>query len=367
MHYGFRNTLRWSRLMNHSSRLAFFSLAALVGCAAGTSNTFTTGTGTGSAAGGGVTNTGTGSGTTGGGGGLLTLTDGGTGGSAPLDFLAYAHTGTTLFKFEPKDVNAQPVALGDFDNTDGSMFDIAVNKNGDIWGVTGSNAYHIQVQGGVAHCATPIQIGDGTARFYGLTFAPDGWIGTGEALIAGNTAGELWLIDTTTGTPKQHGSFGKVPNTDGNGNDYPSDPQSTGANTTVGTPWQLSGDIVFLANGGSPVGFATVRDCVGTACAKVDTLIQIDMTKLKSEGEQSVTQMVRGQILPKGGCGGGPEAYQQLLGIAAWNDKVYGFSQSGSIVEIDNSDGKACQAVSTSLKWYGAGLTTTAPVQPPPQ
>jgi hypothetical protein len=345
------------------SLTAALAASGLAACAAGSGgNTFTNTGGT-ATGGGGATNTVTGTGGTG--GDTITIPDGGTGGSAPLTFVAYAHTGKTLYKFDPNAVNTTPQLVGDFDNTDGSMFDIAVNKAGEIWGVTAANAYHIQIQGGVVKCGTPIPIGDGTGkvRFYGLTFAPDGWIGSGEALIAGNTAGELWSIDTTTGSVTQHGTFGKVPNTDGNGHTY----------KNAGKAWELSGDIVFLANSGKPVGFATVRDCPNppstTGCNLTDTLIQIDMTKLKSGGTQSVTQSVRGQITESPNCtvhAADDTHYQQLLGIAAWNDKVYGFSQSGSIVEIDNSDGSACEVVSSALGWYGAGVTTVAPVIVPP-
>jgi hypothetical protein len=305
---------------------------------------------------------------TGGGGGIVTVpTDGGGGGPA-LDFLAYAHTGDTLYKFDPKNVTAAPIAVGQFDcnAADGSMYDIAVNKNGDIWGVTAKKAYPLTIQGGSVHCGNAITLGDGSVTFYALTFAPEGVIGSGETLIAGNTDGELWAINTSTGALEQHGNFGKVPSTDGNGHNYD--------NGNVGKRWELSGDIVFLANGSKPVGFATVRDCPNppskTGCNLTDTLIQIDMTKLKTVGTQSVTSSVRGQILEGSGCsatGTAPEDYQQLLGIAAWNDKVYGFSQSGAIVAIDNDTAEACRLVMVSgTKWYGAGVTTIAPVVVPP-
>src|SRR5262249_40186164 len=152
----------------------------------------------------------------------------------------------------------------------------------------------------------------------------------------------LHKIDTATGTLQQHGTFGKVPANDGQGNTY----------ANQGKAWELSGDIVFLANNGNPVGFATVRDCPSppdtSGCNTTHTLIEIDMTKLKTVGSQSVTLKVRGQVVKQAGCGGDPTVYQQTLGIAAWNDKVYGFSHNGAIIEIDNKDGTACQVVNTA-------------------
>jgi hypothetical protein len=346
--------------------LAIASTSALAACAAGSTNTFSTST-AGSGTGAGNTGTGNLGGT---GGSDITVPDSGTGGEAPLNFLAYAHTGKTLYQFDPKNTSAAPVAVGDFDcyGADGPMMDLAVSKDGKIWGNTATKAYELTVQGTTVHCGSAITLdtGNGNVSFYALTFAPEGVIGTGETLIAGNTAGELWAIDTASGTLKQHGTFGKVPQTDGNGHDYPTKNQ--------GKAWELSGDIVFLANNGKPVGFATVRDCPNppdkVGCSTTDTLIQIDMTKLKSIGTASVTNAVRGQILESSSCsasGTTAADYEQLLGIAAWNDKVYGFSHNGAIVAIDNVDGSACRVVSSpSLYWNGAGVTTVAPVIVPP-
>ena len=71
--------------------------------------------------------------------------------------------------------------------------------------------------------------------------------GAREVLVAGNTAGELWSIDGQ-GNLAQRGTLGTVPKTDGNGHSYPT--------KNVGKAWELSGDIVFLANGGQPVKVA---------------------------------------------------------------------------------------------------------------
>lgn len=58
--------------------------------------------------------------------------------------------------------------------------------------------------------------------------------------------------------------------------------------------------------------------------------------------------------------------YGSMYGIAAYENKGYGFSHQGFIVSIDNNDGAACLAVSTgSDEWAGAAITTLAPVQPP--
>jgi hypothetical protein len=345
--------------------------ASLAACAAGSSTTGTFGSGGSGAAGGNggaTSSSGTGAGNVGGG---FTSSSSGSGGAAPVDFVAYAHSGKTLYEIDPNAPSATPKTIGDFDciggTPDKAMLDLAVSQSGAIWGISYANIHRLAIQGSVVHCATTIPLADASVTFYGLTFAPAGVIDPSkETLIAGNTAGELSTIDTTTGALAKHGTLGKVPANDGHGHTYPSDPATTGtkaSQSTVGTAWQLSGDIVFLANQGNAVGFATVRDCTAAACSTVDTLIEIDMSKLKSVGAQSVTLSVRGQIVKKPGCGGAATAYQNMLGIAAWNDKVYGFSHKGAIVEIDNTDGNACLVVDTpTVFWNGAGVTTSAPV-----
>jgi hypothetical protein len=338
--------------------LILASPLSLAACATGSSHGF------GGGGAGGSTST-SASTTTGTGGDITIGTGGGSGGGASVEFTAYAQTGKSLYEIDPTSPTAPPKLIGTFDcigqAPDTAMLDLAVSEKGEIWGVSYESIYRLTIQGSTVHCDPPITLADKTVKFYGLTFAPKGTLAADkEVLIAGNTAGELWAVDEN-GALTQHGTFGKVPLTDGNGHDY----------QNPGKPWELSGDIVFLSNNGKPAGFATVRDCPNppdtAGCSVVDTLIQIDMTKLKSVGKQSVTSAVRGQILKKPGCSGADAEYQQTLGIAAWDDKVYGFSHNGGIVAIDNVDGSACLVVSTpGLFWNGAGLTTSAPVKPPP-
>ncbi len=202
-------------------------------------------------------------------------------------------------------------------------------------------------------------------QFYALSFAPPGVLDpVKEVLVAGNTAGELWAIDDA-GKLTLHGNFGNVPADDGNGHDYPS--------KHIGKRWELSGDIVFLANKGQPVGFATVRDCpnppVNSGCNPVDTLIQIDMTKIQGASSQSITKSVRGQIVQQAGCvdPNGQDGYGSMYGIAAWNDKIFGTTHDGAIVQINNADGTACLVKNVpETFWNGAGVTTLAPVIGPP-
>jgi hypothetical protein len=258
---------------------------------------------------------------------------------------------------------------------DSSMTDIAVDSAGDLWGVSEHYAYELTIEGSTVHCAKTISLMGVPATFYGLSFVPKGLIDAdAETLVASDTQGDLWRIDQTTGALEQHGNFGTVPAADPQGHAYPSDAAVTGATTTVGTPWQLSGDIVFLAgsSGNPAVGFATVRDCTSAACSDTDTLLQIDTTKLGPMGTAvtgNVQLGLRGQILKSSTCTDTVNAtYGKMFGIAAWNSTIYGFSHDSYIVEISNVDGSACVVGGndTTESWSGAAVTTIAPVKPPP-
>lgn len=360
------------------------ALVALAACGGGGStgggtNTFSTGTTSGT---GGATATTSGTGgdvvinTGGNTSGTTTTTGSATGGAA--GYLIYASTDTDLYTMDPLDPALTLKHIGTFDcinasaSTHYAMTDIAVDKDEHLWGVTGHDLVSLTVQGTTVHCGPFIPINPAAGlpnpTFYALTVAPIGTISaTEEVLVGGNSAGELWRIDVSgnTATTSIIGNFGAVPADDGRGHTYSSTPSDAG--TTVGQPWELSGDIVFLYNGGNPIGFATVRDCLtppGTSgCSWVDTLIEVDMTKLAQSTNQNVTKSIRGQLYD---CVDPSWNYGRMYGVAAWADKVYGFSSGGLLVQISNSDGTTCKKGTYSgTKFSGAAVTTLAPVVVP--
>jgi hypothetical protein len=293
------------------------------------------------------------------------------GGTPPPDApagrtLIYAHTDTTLYQVDATQTPFNLTQLGDFDcvggnNQDPAMTDLAVDKAGNLTGISAQYLYSLTVTSSGVHCDAPVTL-QGNGRFYGLTYAPQGVLGADEVLVAANSAGELWAIDGQ-GQQTPVGTFGNVPRDDGHGHRYPS--------SNVGQPWELSGDIVFLFNGGDPIGFATVRDCPNPPssnnCSSVDTLVQIDLTQLRLGNTGSVTQTVLGQIVPASSCPGAD--FGSFYGIAALQDKVYGFSRKGDVVSINNSDGTGCRLqADPTMKFSGAATTTLAPViRPHPQ
>jgi hypothetical protein len=267
--------------------------------------------------------------------------------------LFYANDDTTLYQLDPNNPNTPMTKVGAFDcipSQASVMTDIAVSKDGRLFGVSPAAAFPLTIQGSTVHCQAKWPLPYAT-HFNGLSFAPENTVAVAEALIGGNATGALYEIDQTSGTPTQVGTLGINPNN--------------------GMPFGVSGDIVFMANHGSPLGFATVRTCtdpnVSSTCDKVDTLIELDVSALHP-GTQSVLKAIRGEVTRGGWCGNSAESsFGAIFGIVALGSQVYGFSRWGDFVDIQNNDGSGClQWNASGVNFAGAGITTVAEVVPPP-
>ena len=293
----------------------------------------------------------------------------GAGGAAPS--ILYVHSNTTLYEADPSEMPLTLATLGDFDCIGGpgestSMTDIAVNAEGEVWAISTTRVYRLDLSGSGVVCAEIIELDNPQGiSFYGMTFAPKGVLSpTEEVLIAGNSAGELWSIDAG-GNLARRGTLGVVPADDGHGHAY----------DNAGQPWELSGDIAFFENNGSPIGFATVRDCPDppstNGCNEIDTLVELDVPALATSTTQSVLKNVRGQVVRASDCSDSEPGYGSVYGIGAWLGTVYGFSRrdgNGYAIAIDNVDGTACLLEAfPGSPWAGAGNTTIADVIAPPQ
>jgi hypothetical protein len=285
--------------------------------------------------------------------------DSGTPDAGPVLF--YAATNTNLYQLDIK-TTSMPSLVGTFDcigigaNQDSAMTDLAVDSSGQLWGISSKHFYSLVVQGSTVHCATSTAL-TGTTTFYGLTLVPAGILDPNqEVLLAADSAGELWSI-SSTGTLTMHGTLGNVPANDGQGHTY--------ASANVGKAFELSGDLVVLSNGGSPVGYATVRDCPNppttTGCNTTDTLVELDLTALQTATTNSVVKAIRGQLVKAASCGDAVTGYGSTYGITAGNGHVYGFQHAGGIIEVDATNGASCTVQSTTQQWGGAGTSTSTP------
>ena len=352
------------------SSVGAFALSACSGASTGSGFGDPDGGGSGGGSSGGG---GSGGGGSGGGSDASFIGDGGFGGGGadaapPGKTLLYAHDNTSLYSIDPTSTTLASTLIGKFDCIGNggptSMTDLGVDKSGNLFGVATDTIFlNMKISGGSVQCAqgaVPIT-GMSGVKFYGMSFAPVGTLDpNSETLVVGNTNGELYQVNTSSGALSLVGTFGNVPAQDPSGNSY----------NNAGQPWEMSGDIVFLENNGKPIGFATLRDCPNppssSGCNPTDTLAQIDLVKMKANPNDPAAVVVRGQILKAPSCQDTNTGYGSMYGIAAFQDKVIGFSHDGFTVSIDNNLGTACLIAAVSQKWAGAGVTTTVPVVAPP-
>lgn len=282
---------------------------------------------------------------------------------APPEVVAkvYANTDTTLWEMDPLTKIATKIGAFKGLATGEDMTDIAVDEAGNVFGVsvlTGAqgHVFALTLPTGTGDVATTVKRSlPATTRFYALAFAPKGVLGAEESLVAGDDAGTVWWIPTDGGAPAKVGDFGAVAAGDPGGG-------------TTGMQWQLSGDLAFFSNGGTPVGVATIRPCSSSMCkTDNDVLVEIDMAALAKKDPKA-------RLLKR--FMGTASGHGRLFGIGAWNDEVFGFQRSSTsngaqLVSVSLVTGKGTvvrdfpEITSARDGWSGAGVTTSAKITIP--
>jgi hypothetical protein len=232
----------------------------------------------------------------------------------PLEGAVYGHSSSTLYRVDPTTFAVTPVAdfgwpAGEFD----TMTDIAVDKDGVMMGVSFTKVYRVDPT--TAACTF---VADLDRQFNGLSYVPaPSLLDASERLVGTTLDGSVWAIDPTTGATSLAGSYGGV--------------------------WTSSGDIVYVEGFGI---VATVKASgVGT-----DYLATIDPTTFAATPIGEAT----------GGTG-----FSDIWGLGFWEGKVFGFSGASQMLLIDPTSGVATLlATGQTVTWWGAGVTTAAPIIP---
>lgn len=227
---------------------------------------------------------------------------------AAVHILVYAHTATTLYSIDPDTLVL--ALVGDFQwpaGTTDQMTDIAIDKTNVMIGVSFTNVYRVDP---VTAKATLLSGGLGQT-FNGLSFVPAAMVGqTGDDVLVAtrNQDGAVFRVDPMTGMATQIGDMGS---------------------------FTSSGDLVAID------GFGTVQTTTGTTA---DQLVQL------TTGTFAATPI---------GTGIG---FTQIWGIAYAKGKIFGFTDSGQFILIDPITGVGSLVNQTSQQWWGAAVTTLAPV-----
>jgi hypothetical protein len=307
-------------------------LLASIGCAA-SGDTTTSGDTSGTTTGAGATSGGAGGAATssGIGGSIGTSTSTGTGGGAPAEGEVYGHSDTTLFKLEP--ISKQVTIVGNFDcvsislpNLGEGMWDIAIDKDGAMVGtmtlLQGSSL--VSIDKATAHCSV---IAQGSYP-NSLTFVPVGILDPAKEILVGYNVTQYMRIDPTTGAQMPIGDLNPGPTAE---------------------EWESSGDVVSIIGDKT---YLTVKPLgSGSGYNGPDTIVEVDPV------DGHVVAII------------GNTTYPKLWGLGYWGGTAYGFGATGQLCAIDLTNGSATgiplMDVPANLAFWGAGVTTSAPIEPP--
>ncbi|MBS2031698.1 MAG: hypothetical protein JST54_27625 [Deltaproteobacteria bacterium] len=225
--------------------------------------------------------------------------------------VVYAESQHTLYRVDPNPPNTL-TSVCDFNGAipgDAGVNDIAVQRNGALWGITRTDLYSIDANTCAGtHVAALAQSAGG---FNGLTFSD------ADTLVAADADGHVVTIDTTTGQVSDAGHFG----------------------TNLG----CSGDIVALSDG---TFYATAKILDGGSNA-TDVLVTLDpnngyfATRVSSQST----------------------GYHGIFGLGYWAGEFYGFDRNGNVLTIDPVTGVATLIHNEpNTVFYGAGTTPLAPI-----
>jgi len=222
----------------------------------------------------------------------------------------YAHTADALYRVDPDSLAITKV--GNFGWSSGSdqMTDIAIDKTGMMIGTSFTAVYRIDPSNAKAQRLSSAL----HQSFNGLSFIPATQIGqTGDDVLIAtrNSDGMVFRVDPSTGATNQIGN--------------------------MGGGLVSSGDLVAVA------GFGTVQTVLGSSSDQLVTLAANSFTATKAPMETG---------------------FSQIWGVAFWKSKIFGFTEGGDFVLIDPTSGKGTLVQSGGPAWWGAAVTTLAPIIP---
>lgn len=231
---------------------------------------------------------------------------GGDGGSVGVTSV-YAHTSGALYRVDPDTLAI--TKIGDFGWSNGSdeMTDIAIDKTGLMIGISFDSVYRVDPT-----TAAATRLSDAlTGGFNGLSFVPAAMVGqTGDDVLVAtrNSDGAVFRIDRDSGAKMQIGDMGG---------------------------YSSSGDLVAVE---------------GFTLQTADNGFSDDRLVRLAPNTFAATQI------------GSSIGFSEIWGVAYWKDKVFGFTNGGEFITIDPNTGVGTLVQSGGPAWWGAAVTTSAPV-----
>jgi hypothetical protein len=231
----------------------------------------------------------------------------------------FGHSDVVLYRLDP--ITKAVQAVGDFKNCKSPVIDIALNDAGQMYGTTTTGLFSIDKK--TAACT---QIGTGMYP-NSLSFVPKGTLDAAEEALVGFEDSDYVRINTTTGakTIVKAGALkgGLI----------------------------SSGDVVSVKGG--PTYLTVKASGASGKCSAEDCLVELN----PSDGSIKTNL-------------GSLNGFQDVFGLAFWAGAVYGFTKTGDLFEITIGGGTLktkkipVPGAPSTLKFYGAGSATSAPVGP---
>lgn len=228
----------------------------------------------------------------------------------PPNSAIYAHSATELFRIDPETLGQVSVGTFSFAGDQENITDLAIDKTGAMLGISLNSVYSIDRETAVATLLSSFPPGEGGLT--SLSFVPTNLSdpSSAERLVAADFDGDVWEINPNTGQRTHLGNYG----------------------ANIGS----SGDIVSI------IGFGTLAT-VNVQGEATDHLARLDP--------------VTWQATIVGDTG-----YDKIFGIGFWGGDVYGFTDNMDFVTIDAFSGQVTSTRVSSVKWWGAAVTTLAPI-----
>jgi len=251
--------------------------------------------------------------------------------AGPTPGRVFAHTTNTLYLFEP--LSRSLTVVGRFSCLNGAeaMIDLAIDRSGAMFGTTFRR--FLSIDPITASCTQIAVAGTGTMDYpNSLSFVPAGTVDPGKEALVGyatavgdSKAVNYVRIDVTTGAMTSIGNINAL---------------------ATGTQYRASGDIVSI-----------IQDANRTyATVKLQPTAGNDLLAEVNPVNGNIKRII------------GDTGQLNLFGFGYWAGKGYGFSDTGKIIEINMTTGtstvvKTLDDAGAAIPWYGAGVTTQAPVR----
>lgn len=231
----------------------------------------------------------------------------------PENTAVYAHSATELFRIDPDTLEQTSVGTFSFEGTAENITDIAVDKTGAMVGISLDTVYAIDRDTAAATLLSTYDAGG--SGMTSLSFVPTDIDDpdSSERLVAADFDGVVWDINPSTGDMTEIGNY-----------------NATGS--AIGS----SGDIVAI------VGFGILAT-VNVQDEDTDFLARIDPDTWRA------TTI-------------GDTGYDRIFGLGFWGGDVYGFTDNKEFVTINPDSGQVVAMTLGSIEWWGAGVTTLAPI-----